>query len=218
MKNRFSVGFILLILFTTFISQKKISINQFKVKEIIFENNQIINDKELSEGLSFLYQKNMIFLHSSEIKKKIEKNSFVKRLEIKKIYPSKLLIRVTEKEPLAILVNDQEKFFIGKNLDLIKFRKISRYKNFPTIYGDYESFKILFNNLKKVKFPISSIKRYNFFKSNRWDLILSDQRVIKLPSQNYNQNLKNFIKISTNKNFDKYKLFDYRLSNQLILN
>ena len=160
----------------------------------------------------------MVFLNSFEIRKKIEKNSFVKRLEIKKIYPSKLIIRVLEKEPIAILINRQKKFFIGKNLDLIEFRKISRYKNLPIIYGDYESFKILFSNLKKVKFPISLIKKYNFFKSDRWDLILNDQRVIKLPSQNYNQNLKNFIKISTNRNFDKYKLFDYRLSNQLILN
>ena len=218
MKNRFFVGAVLLILFTTFISQKKISINQFKVNEIIFENNEIISDQELREDLSFLYQKNMVFLNSFEIRKKIEKNSFVKRLEIKKIYPSKLIIRVFEKEPIAILVNRQKKFFIGKNLDLIEYRKISRYKNLSIIYGDYESFKILFSNLKKVKFPISLIKKYNFFKSNRWDLILNDQRVIKLPSQNYNQNLKNFIKISTNRNFDKYKLFDYRLSNQLILN
>ena len=218
MKNRFFFGAVLLILFTTFISQKKISINQFKVNEIIFENNEIISDQELREDLSFLYQKNMILLNSFEIRKKIEKNSFVKRLEIKKIYPSKLIIRVFEKEPIAILFNRQKKFFIGKNLDLIEYRKISRYKNLSIIYGDYESFKILFSNLKKVKFPISLIKKYNFFKSNRWDLILNDQRVIKLPSQNYNQNLKNFIKISTNRNFDKYKLFDYRLSNQLILN
>ena len=218
MKNRFFFGAVLLILFTTFISQKKISINQFKVNEIIFENNEIISDQELREDLSFLYQKNMVFLNSFEIRKKIEKNSFVKRLEIKKIYPSKLIIRVFEKEPIAILFNRQKKFFIGKNLDLIEYRKISRYKNLSIIYGDYESFKILFSNLKKVKFPISSIKKYNFFKSDRWDLILNDQRVIKLPSQNYNQNLKNFIKIRTNRNFDKYKLFDYRLSNQLILN
>ena len=69
---------------------------------------------------------------------------------------------------------------------------------------------------KKISYKFN--KKNNFFQSNRWDLILNDQRVIKLPSQNYNQNLKNFIKISTNRNFDKYKLFDYRLSNQLILN
>ena len=110
MKNRFFFGAVLLILFTTFISQKKISINQFKVNEIIFENNKIISDQELREDLSFLYQKNMILLNSFEIRKKIEKNSFVKRLEIKKIYPSKLIIRVFEKEPLAILVNRQKSF------------------------------------------------------------------------------------------------------------
>ena len=78
MKNRFIFGIILLILLSTFISQKKISINNFKVKEIKFENNKIIKEQELMNDLSFLLNQNLVFLNSYEIKKKIKKKNFKK--------------------------------------------------------------------------------------------------------------------------------------------
>lgn len=217
MKNKFIFGFALFLLLTTFISQKEFSINKFKIKEIKVENNEIIKEEELIKDLSFLYNKNIFFLNSFEIKKKLDKKNFIKRLEIKKTYPDKLLIKIFEKEPIAIIINKQGKFFLGKKIELIKFRKIMKYDELPIIYGDIKNFKILFTNLKKINFPFKIIKKFVFFKVNRWDIELEDERLIRLPSKRYNKSLKNFIQIKNNRNFDKYKIFDYRLEDQLIL-
>ncbi len=217
MKNKFIFGFALFLLLTTFISQKEFSINKFKIKEIKVENNEIIKEEELIKDLSFLYNKNIFFLNSFEIKKKLDKKNFIKRLEIKKTYPDKLIIKIFEKEPIAIIINKQGKFFLGKKIELIKFRKIMKYDELPIIYGDIKNFKILFNNLKKINFPFKIIKKFVFFKVNRWDIELEDERLIRLPSKRYNKSLKNFIQIKNNRNFDKYKIFDYRLEDQLIL-
>ena len=62
------------------------------------------------------------------------------------------------------------------------------------------------------------IKSFYFFESGRWDLILHDDKVIKLPIKNYLFSLKNFMLSKTNSNFDNYKIFDYRIKDQLILN
>ena len=70
MKNRLILGIVLLILFSTFISQKKITIKKFKVEEIIIKNNVNIDEQELIKTFSFLYNKDIIFLNSNEIKKK----------------------------------------------------------------------------------------------------------------------------------------------------
>ena len=59
--------------------------------------------------------------------------------------------------------------------------------------------------------------KYYRFESNRWDIVLNDKKIIKLPSKNYNEKLKNFIENMKNRNFDKYNIFDYRLENQIIL-
>ena len=70
MKNRPILGIALFILFSTFISQNKFTINKFKIQEIKIENNNIIKDQELIKIFSFLYNKNLIFLNFHEIKKK----------------------------------------------------------------------------------------------------------------------------------------------------
>ena len=45
-----------------------------------------------------------------------------------------------------------------------------------------------------------------------------DDKVIKLPNQDYLFSLKNFMKSKNNRNFNNYKIFDYRIKDQIILN
>ena len=56
MNKKFIFGIALIILFTTFISQKKNSTNKFKIQEIKIENNFILSERELLKNLSFLYE------------------------------------------------------------------------------------------------------------------------------------------------------------------
>ena len=121
MKKRFTIGIGLLILFSTFISQHKSSIDKFKIKEIKLENNKILKDQEIKKNLSFLYDTNIFFINKYEIKKVLEQNKFINSLKIKKVYPDKLVIEIFEKEPLAIIIHNKQKFFLGEKIDLIEF-------------------------------------------------------------------------------------------------
>ena len=218
MKNRLIAGITLFILFSTFISQKKITINKFKIQEIEIENNIILSDQELINFFSFLFNRNIIFLNSNEIKKKIEKKSFIKKLEIKKIFPDKIVLKIFEKKPIAILIDKQKKnFYLGENIELIEYRDILEYEDLPIVYGDHINFKKFLNNLIKINFPIDQIKRYRFLEINRWDIEMSDKKILKLPAENYTKDLINYMSIKDKANFEKYKIFDYRLNNQLIL-
>ena len=44
-----------------------------------------------------------------------------------------------------------------------------------------------------------------------------DNKKVRLPSKNYLKSLQNFLEIKKDNSFNKYKIFDYRLKNQLIL-
>lgn len=218
MRNRSIFGIALFILFSTIISQNKFKFNEFGIKEIKIENNKILEDQELINIFSFLYSKNIIFLNSYTLKKKIDQNSFIEKIEIKKILPDKLVIKVFEKEPKAILIDKQQKkYYLGKKTDLIKFRKILKYENLPIVKGELKNFKKLFDNLIKINFPTDQILSYQHFKVNRWNIEMIDKKILKLPEKNYTESLINFMSIRNKSNFEKYKIFDYRLSNQLIL-
>ena len=218
MRNKSIIGIALFILFSTFISQNQFTINKFEIKEIKIENNEILDNQELIKIFSFLYSKNIIFLNSYELKKNIDQNSFIEKIEIKKIFPDKIVIKVFEKEPIAIIIDKyQKKNYLGKKTNLIKFRKILKYENLPIVRGEPNNFKKLFNNLIKINFPIDQIISYQHFKVNRWNIEMIDGKILKLPEKNFTESLINFMSIKDKSNFEKYKIFDYRLNNQLVL-
>jgi cell division protein FtsQ len=217
MKKRLVIALALLVLFSTYKPQKLILSSKFNIEEIKIENNFVLNDKEIKKDLAFLYNKNLIFLKISNVVKILKKNNFIDSFEIKKIYPNKLKIKIYEKKPIAILQNKDKKFYISENVNLINFIDLKNYKDLPTIFGNKESFEILFKNLKEIDFPFDLIKRYYLYESKRWDLETYKKRLIKLPAENYTKSLKNFMNLRKENNFNKYEVFDYRINNQLIL-
>ena len=125
MKKRLVIALTLLALLSTYKPSKLFLSNKFNIKEIKIENNFILKDEKIRTDLLFLYEINLIFL---------------KTADIKKIYESK-----------------------------------------------------------------------------RWDLEIYNKKIIKLPVKNYIESLKNFMNLRKKNNFDNFKVFDYRVANQLIL-
>ena len=115
------------------------------------------------------------------------------------------------------MIKKKDKFYLSENIDLIQFYEIKNLKDLPYVVGDEKKFKLLYEDLKKVNFALDQIKKFVLFETNRWDLETLDNRTIKLPSENYLKSLKNYIEIKSKKDFTKYKVFDYRIKNQLIL-
>ena len=65
--------------------------------------------------------------------------------------------------------------------------------------------------------PFDQIKKYTLYESKRWDLETVNNKLIRLPAKDYIKSIKNYLNLINNNDFKKYKLFDYRINNQLIL-
>ena len=218
MKKRIVIGLGLLILLTTITSQQKIVISKFNLKEINIENNILTKKKDIKKLLFPIYNKNLIFLENSEIEKALMQNSFIESFEIKKKYPNTLTIKIFEKKPIAILQYNKNKFYLSEKIELIKFENLSNYQNLPYVIGSKEDFEIFYNSLNKINFPFDQIKKYTLYESKRWDLETVNNKLIRLPAKDYIKSIKNYLNLINNNDFKKYKLFDYRINNQLILN
>ena len=188
------------------------------IKKIIITDNSILETIYLKNKLSYLYDENLIFLKIDKLKNKIREESFIDSFSIRKIYPDTIKIKISEKKPVAILQNKKEKFYISSKGDHINYIKIKKYENLPTVFGSGENFYSFYKDLKGIKFPLTEIKSFYFYESGRWDLILKNNKTIKLPVKDYVLSLQNFLSTRTKSEFDNYKLFDYRIKDQLILN
>ena len=217
MKRRILIAALLLTLFTTISSQIIINFSKFNLKEINIENNTLVEESDLKSLLNPFYNKNLISINNNEIGTVLLKNSFIESFKIKKKYPNTLNIVIFEKKPIAILLNKKKKYFISEKIELIEYRKISKFENLPYVLGNKDEFKNFYYDLKKIKFPLDKIKKYTFYESKRWDLETKNNVIVKLPSKNYLKSIKNYLELSNKNNFQKYKIFDYRIDNQLIL-
>ncbi len=217
MKNRIIIAIALLVLLTTITSQKKIIFSNFNLKAIEIENNFLLKKKDIKKLLTPIYNKNLIFLNNTEIEKLLLKNSFIDSFNVKKKYPSTLKIKLFEKKPIAILFNKKNKYYLSEKIDLIEFKRLSEIQDLPYVFGNKDDFKIFYDTLIKINFPLNLIKKYTLYETNRWDLETVNNNIIKLPPKNYANSLKNYLDLINKDNFKKYNTFDYRISNQLIL-
>ena len=217
MKKRLIIALFLLILFTTINSQQRFIISYFDLKTIEIENNLLLKDNDIKNLLISFYNKNLVLLNNDEVKKALMQNSLIESFNIKKKYPNTLKVKIFEKKPIAVLFDKKNQFYLSEKIDLIEFRNLPNYQTLPYVLGNKDDFKIFYNNLKKINFPLNVVKKYTLYETDRWDIETKDNQVIKLPSKNYLKNLENFLNLKSKNDFGKYKLFDYRISKQLIL-
>ena len=218
MKKRILFALVLLLLLSSYNTQKNINFNsRLNIEKIYFENNKFINEKTLKNKLSFLFETNLFFLKKKDIELKLKELDIIESFEIKKIFPNKIRIKVYENLPIAIIQNKEEKKFYTNNGKTINFFELEEFGNLPIVYGDRRSFTDFYKVLKKINYPFNEIEKFYLFESKRWDIVTKDQQTIKLPIKNYEISLKNFIDLKDQINFRKYKIFDYRINNQIIL-
>lgn len=221
--TRISIVLTSLLLVTTLTTFNPISfnsgINFFKIKNIEIENIRILEKKKLYELFNTkLYYSNLLLVNKKKIQQILKDNQLIKSIEVKKIYPNKLRIKIYEKNPIAILYNKTDVFYLTRQGEEIHFFKNENLKNLPKIFGKQKNFLQIYSSLIDIKFPISKIKSFYYYDIGRWDIILKNSKVIKLPVKNFQESLNNYKDLNKNLNFEKYNIFDYRIKDQLILN
>ena len=218
MKKKFLIAVFLLLLLSTYKFQTNFSLipNLF-IKKITIENNHIIDEENIKKKLAFLYDTNLFSLKTENIKIRLNEIDFIESYEIKKVYPNKIRIRVFEKKPIAVLQHKKNKFFFTSNGGTANFLDLKEFQNLPVVFGDKKSFDIFYKNLIAINFPINEIKNFYLFDSKRWDLVTIKNQTIKLPINDYDKSLLNYLNLKDQANFQKFKTFDYRIKEQLIL-
>ena len=189
----------------------------FPVKEILIENNIATNLPKLKSELNILKNTSLFYLKEKKIFKIINKHDFISNIQLKKKYPNTLKITIIEKIPVATQTIGRKKFYITKDNEKINFIDLKIYSNLPIIFGKYKNFDIFYNDLETNNFKVNEIKAFYYFDVGRWDIVLKNEKAIKFPEKDYLNLLPKINLMLRNNNFSKYKVFDFRIQDQLIL-
>ena len=107
---------------------------------------------------------------------------------------------------------------VGGNGKLIENKTTN--EKLPYIFGKFKAkdFLLFKKNIENSKFDFSEFKILYFFPLGRWDILTTDNILIKLPQENLQQSLNLAHKMISNNNLKDKNLIDLRVSGQLIMN
>ncbi len=147
----------------------------------------------------------LLSLDLKTIKEILEQEQWVKRVNLKKVYPSTLVLDIIENDPYAIL-SDKGKYYLVDIDGTIITEKNKDYEleNFIIISGAEapQALKEIIKELN-IHFPelISQLSRLDFIERRRWNITLKNNLLIKFPDTKIDDALLNL-----NNLFDKEKV------------
>ena len=221
-KNKF-ILYILLLIFLSTINNKFVfesrdnllSISEINVKGLNIEEKKILDNK-----LNYLLNQNIFFIDKSLIEKNINDINFIDHAEVKKIYPSSLLIITKKAQIIATTIKDNTEYLIGSNGKFILDTNYNKKENLPIIFGDFKilDFLNLNSHLINQGFNPEKFKKFYYFKNKRWDIQIDKNLLVKLPREKTSEAIKKLKIILESMENSKYKVVDLRVPNQIILN
>jgi len=217
-KNKITIYLIFLLILSTTsnktIEHKKnytTTVNKINVSGLSINNNL-----QLTNKLNDFFYKNIFIIGKKEINKIFSEYNIIEEYNIKKIYPSKLSINIKPTKIIAKISGDSG-LLVGSNGKLIKAEITDR--TLPYIFGEFNSLKFLEfkEKIERSKFNFTDFKSIFFYPSNRWDMLTSDNILIKLSENDLSKSLSLAHKIINDNQFQDSKLIDLRIPNHLII-
>ena len=153
MKNPVKVLILLFLLAgIMFFGKMFIDTDYFKVQEVLVEGKSDLLRQDITAQLEQMKGKNIIYLNTDEIENHIKKDVRVKKVSVKKLFPSKIKVVLEERDTYVYIKKGDETLLADKDLKIYGDILEEPAKNIPIIdYTDDESLNAMKTILSKIK-------------------------------------------------------------------
>ncbi len=191
----------------------------FNIKNIKIVNNYLVKDENIKEKLKELFKKNIFTISEEDVTIPLKSIDFLHSVKVDKKYPNTILIKVIETKPVARLTKGKTKYLLDNFSNLILSKSDLNFVELPNIFGDNGeiNFMNFLNKLGKNNFPTEKIVNYYYFQIDRWDIQLSNNKIIKFPHQNLDKAIKKSMELLDHKEFQNYNIIDLRVGGKIIV-
>ena len=136
-------------------SSKFLSKLDLYIQEVKIEGTKNTDGSDIVSALNLSKDTPLVKFNLQDANNRISRLDWVKDVEIKKLYPSTLKIKIYEYEPIAIWIYDGNKFVIDQDGQIIKGLDPNKFKNLKFVAG--------YNALDYIPSIIKSLAEYPGF-------------------------------------------------------
>ena len=188
--------------------------NIFEIKHIKVIDIQKSKETDIREKISNLSD-NLLLLDKQILQNEIEQVPWVKRANIKKIFPNKIQVQVIENDPYAIFLNEGVPFLIdldGTIITQISDQSIDT--SMIQILGEKanENLESLIKSIN-IHFPelLNDIKSLEYIELRRWNMKLRRDLKIKFPDEKIDQSIINLKRLFVEQNVSESNIIEIDL-------
>ena len=216
-KKRIVILIILFFFLTTYNYNNNIIFPFFKIEQIEFRGDNLIEENIKSQIMKELKYKSLLFIKKNNFKNLISKSNWIESFKIKKSYPNKIIIILNELTPVAFYSNQGNNYLI--NSEYFNSKKIySKKENngLLKVSGNYNNIKLkkIYVNLKLFPDLKNKIYELKYLNSERWDM-LTQKTKIQLGRYDFEKQFK-YIEIILKQN-NNIKILDMRVQNRMVI-
>tara|TARA_X000001036_G_scaffold2523_2_gene2245 strand:- start:15109 stop:15834 length:726 start_codon:yes stop_codon:yes gene_type:complete len=199
----------------------------FAVKNISIIGNKYINSQEILDLLDYEKNKSVFDFNIRDVKNNIEKIPFIKNAQISLKLPDRLEIQITERVPIALIINNNNKMFIDcennflpvnpKSINSfpvpllnIKDIPISENSSISIIRHLHETYDKMYNHLSEISESNNSITLITDTKTKIFinpNMIINNLNKLKKFDEAFN--------VITD--IEKYKYINLKFNNQIVV-
>ncbi len=163
----------------------------FAIEDVKVSGNSETSEIEIFELLGLDGTTSLVALDVDAARRKIVKLPWVESVEVRKIYPKTIEVKLKERQAYAIWQHGQELSLIERNGSVIAPLRDNKFSTLPLVVGrDAESAAAsLEGEFSKWPDITSRVKAYVWVSGRRWDLHMDNGVVVKLPSEDLDQAL-----------------------------
>ena len=188
--------------------------NIFEIKHIKVIDSQQSKETDIREKICNLSD-NLLLLDKQILQNEIEQVPWVKRANIKKIFPNKIQVQVIENDPYAIFLNEGVPFLIdldGTIITQISDQSIDT--GMIQILGEKanENLESLIKSIN-IHFPelLNDIKSLEYIELRRWNMKLRRDLKIKFPDEKIDQSIINLKRLFVEQNVSESNIIEIDL-------
>ena len=220
-KKKYFLYFIIFLLLSTInnlsLIRSKELLSNIKTIEVSGLKNNL--NLSIKKNFEFLLNNNIFQIDQELLKNKLDLYNYLQNYKVFKLYPSKIIIKLTQTNLLATTIKDNQKYIIGSNGKLINFEIFNLNNDLPHVFGNFssENFLLLTKIINQTDFSYKYIRDIFFFPSGRWDIKTKNNITIKLPKEDIKYALIKAQKIIKSNELNDNNIIDLRIANQVIL-
>jgi cell division protein FtsQ len=162
----------------------------FGISQVHLAGNRRVAPETILAALGFEPGQSIFSADIQAARARLEKLDWVATADVKRRYPDDISVRIVEKLPFALWQSPSALYVVERNGKVITSKGVEEFGSLPLLLGEGGSnASEIVDAVAQHRATLARLKAYQRVSERRWNLILDDNVIVKLPEAGWQREL-----------------------------